>query len=482
MIRQHTIRENLLYNFLLQAATLVLPLILTPYLTRTIGPVGIGTYSYTNSIVQYFVLAGTLGTALYGTRQIAYARCDADRLARTFWQVFALRAIMLIITTTVYVAIYYYSKSPYRVCFLFQAVVLLANLADVSWLFAGLEDFKKTVFRSLAIKIIAFILVFALVKTTVDTWKYVFIQSGSLLIANVALWMCIPKAFFNVKKPFQNKEIDLRAIISLFIPQIAIDVYVLLDKSMLGALTNIEVVGFYDKAEQFAKLPLSILAIFSTVMLPVMSSLFEAQDHEKIIEYLNHYLRIILLTSIPAAFGIAGIAPQFIPWMLGKNFTPSIHLMVLLACLIPLISISNVIGRQYLIPSNHSKVLTISVTCGAFANLMLNIILIPKYQAIGACIATIIAELTVSVIQLLYSRSLISAKSLLICAGKCIIAGGVMFLTIWKMGDFLGAAVYTTALQIFVGTLLYFAILFAIKERTASELMQALYKGKRKTN
>ena len=476
MIRQHAIRKNLLYNFLLQAATLFLPLILTPYLTRTIGPTGIGTYSYTNSIVQYFVLAGTLGTTLYGTRQIAYARSDADRLARTFWQMFALRSIMLIITTSTYVAIYYYSKSPYRVCFLIQAVVLLANLADVSWLFAGLEDFKKTVFRSLAIKIIAFILVFALVKTTSDTWKYVFIQSGSLLIANTALWLCIPKAFFNVKKPFRNKEIDLKSIISLFVPQIAIDVYVLLDKSMLGALTNVAVVGFYDKAEQFAKLPLSILAIFSTVMLPVMSSLFEAKDREKTVEYLNHNLRIILLTSIPAAFGIAGIAPQFIPWMLGKDFTPSINLMVLLAALIPVISISNVIGRQYLIPSNHSKQLTVSVTCGACINLTLNLLLIPKHQAIGACIATIVAELVVSAIQIFFTRTMISTKPLLICFAKCTAAGSGMFLIIWKMGVFLGATIYTTLLQITVGALLYFLVLLAIKERTILELMQVLLK------
>jgi O-antigen/teichoic acid export membrane protein len=147
------------------------------------------------------VLAGTLGTTLYGTRQIAYARSDADRLARTFWQMFALRSIMLIITTSTYVAIYYYSKSPYRVCFLIQAVVLLANLADVSWLFAGLEDFKKTVFRSLAIKIIAFILVFALVKTTSDTWKYVFIKA---LITNCKhSFMAVYTKIFYVKKTIQ---------------------------------------------------------------------------------------------------------------------------------------------------------------------------------------------------------------------------------------------------------------------------------------
>ena len=69
-----SIKRNVILNGIQQIVTLVLPFITVPYLTRVIGKDGIGTYSYTSSIIQYFILFGTIGLSLYGTREIAYVR------------------------------------------------------------------------------------------------------------------------------------------------------------------------------------------------------------------------------------------------------------------------------------------------------------------------------------------------------------------------------------------------------------------------
>ena len=60
-----SISKNFLYNLLYQIVTLVSPLITVPYVSRILGKEGIGIFSYTNSITQYFILIGTLVIASY---------------------------------------------------------------------------------------------------------------------------------------------------------------------------------------------------------------------------------------------------------------------------------------------------------------------------------------------------------------------------------------------------------------------------------
>ena len=66
--------KNYLFNIGYQLLVLILPLITYPYISRTLLPEGFGIYTYTYSIIQYFVLFAGLGVALYGNRQIAYVR------------------------------------------------------------------------------------------------------------------------------------------------------------------------------------------------------------------------------------------------------------------------------------------------------------------------------------------------------------------------------------------------------------------------
>ncbi len=89
-----SIFKNYLYNVAYQIATLLVPLITTPYISRVLLPEGVGTAAFTNSITSYFVIAGTLGISLYGNRQIAYYREDKVEMSKTFWSIFSLKLIL----------------------------------------------------------------------------------------------------------------------------------------------------------------------------------------------------------------------------------------------------------------------------------------------------------------------------------------------------------------------------------------------------
>lgn len=469
--RTRRIGKNVVYNLILQSATWILPLLLTPYLARVLGADEIGVYSYTFSIVQYFVLLGTLGTTIYGTRQIAYARDNPQRLSRTFWSLVVLRLILTGVVLTIYIVLFNVLQTQYKLCFLLQAVVLVANMVDISWLFTGLEDFKKIVLRSLAVKLAGFILVFIVIRSSADTWKYVLVQGGTLLIGNLVLWFYLPESLKRSKVDWRAVFDHLSPAFSLFIPQAAINIYAQFDKTMLGMLSTTAQVGYYAKAEQFAKLPLALLAVLSTVMTPVMSDLHEKKNTREIRTYLDFNLQTILCFGIATAFGVAGIAKRFIPWMLGEGFQESALLLVVLAPLTIIIGLSNVIGRQYLIPTDHVKQLTISVTCGACINFAANLLLIPRWNALGACIATLFAEAAVTAIQILYTRRELNAGPLLKCTVKYLFAGALMWVVITVIGNPLGSVVSTTLLQIIAGLSAYLAVLLVMKDRLMMKML-----------
>mgnify|MGYP000831093560 FL=1 len=145
-----SISRNYLYNVSYQLLTLLTPFITTPYLSRVLGPDGIGIYSYTTSIVSYFILFSTLGLANYGQREIAYHRDDPYLQSRTFFEIVLLRFILVGINLVAYYSIIRFSVGD-RLIYWIQALNIVAVLFDISWFFQGLEEFGKIVFRNLSL-------------------------------------------------------------------------------------------------------------------------------------------------------------------------------------------------------------------------------------------------------------------------------------------------------------------------------------------
>ena len=100
-----SIKKNFIYNLMFQIVTLCLPLITVPYTSRVLGKEGIGVYSYTLSISQYFIILGTLGMSLYGNRAIAYVRDNKKELSKNFWAIFVLRFSTTMIALIIYICL-----------------------------------------------------------------------------------------------------------------------------------------------------------------------------------------------------------------------------------------------------------------------------------------------------------------------------------------------------------------------------------------
>ena len=219
-----SIAKNYIYNMVYQVLILILPLITTPYLSRVLGAEGIGIYSYTYAIVTYFILFGSLGVALYGQREIAYAQENQEKRKKVFIEIVAFRFITILISTVVYYFIFVNGKE-YKLYYTILILELIAAAFDISWFFQGLEEFKKTVTRNVLVRICSVTLVFLLVKTKEDLAKFTLIYSLADLIGNLSLWLYLPKYLRGIKIDKISIKQHLPHIVLLFIPQIANQIY-----------------------------------------------------------------------------------------------------------------------------------------------------------------------------------------------------------------------------------------------------------------
>lgn len=239
MKNTNSAKRNFIYNLIYQILILIIPLITAPYLSRVIGAEGVGIYSYTYSIVYYFMLLCLLGVNNYGNRSIAKVRDDKEKLSKTFWSIYFFQLLMGIVMLIMYFVYIFIFENKYKNIAIIQSLFIISAMLDISWFYFGLEEFKMTITRSTLIKIGNIILIFLFVKSSEDLWKYTLIMSGMTVLSQVLLWGFIKKRIHFVKI---NKEDILKHIkpnLILFIPVLAVSLYKIMDKIMLGKMTNV---------------------------------------------------------------------------------------------------------------------------------------------------------------------------------------------------------------------------------------------------
>lgn len=186
--------RNYLYNAGYQVLAIIVPLITSPYISRVLHASGVGDNAYTNSIIQYFVMFAALGVGYYGNREIAYVREDRQKCQQLLGDpdlknldnssgIFGLCDLLQIYT-------------EYTWYLWIQSINVLAVAFDISWLFMGIEDFKRTVIRNTIVKLASMIMIFTLVRDANDVALYIFIIGASTFFGNLILWPYLKRSWF----------------------------------------------------------------------------------------------------------------------------------------------------------------------------------------------------------------------------------------------------------------------------------------------
>ncbi len=464
-MKQSSLKRNFIFNLLYQVFSIITPIITTPYISRVLSADGIGKYSYALSIVTYFGLFGTLGITTYGQLEIAKRRDNQIELHHIISEIVIARLITMSISMVLYGVVIWFSKE-HKLMHIILILYLLGQMNDISFVFQGLENFKILAIRNIIIKIISISIIFLCIQHHDDIYLYVFVIQGTTFIGNFCLWPQVWKYI----KPINWKNLCIikhwKNSIVYFIPTIATTVYTVLDKSMIGWITQSEFQnGYYEQAHKIEQLLLVIVTAIGTVTLPRMAYLFEIKDEDAIHHIMELTIKIIFFLSIPMTFGLSAIADILIPCFLGEGYDTCVSLIRVFSPLIIIVGLDNVIGKQCLISTGRQKQFNFGVIGGAILNFFMNIYLIPKFQSLGAAISSVCAELLILIIFIIISREYLHIDNIWHIILEYIMVSMIMAIIVWIIGHSLGISPCTLIIQVITGIIIYTMGLLIIQDK-----------------
>ncbi|MCR4660961.1 MAG: polysaccharide biosynthesis C-terminal domain-containing protein [Clostridia bacterium] len=457
-----SVKKNYFYNLVYQVVTIVVPIITTPYLTRVIYADGIGHISYIESIVSYFSLFAAFGIATFAQREISYNHNSIKDCSIIFWE----NIIRSIITTSIaliaYIPLIIVLNDLMYLVFL---VTIVNVIFDISWFFQGLEEFRGICIRSTIIKILQTVLTFVLIKNVDDIYIYCWVLCGCTLLRSLSFWPSIAKRIVKVNINELHPLRNFKTIFLLFMPSIAVQLYTVLDKTMIGFITQDDFQnGYYELALRIVKLSTTIITVVGTVMAPRISSCISDGNIDVAKEYLYKSYRFVWLLGIPMCLGLCFVSDNFVPWYFGDGYESVSTLIKVLSPLTIIIGCSNVSAVQFLIPIKKEKVFTIVAFSAAAINVIANVILIYYFSALGAAIATLIAESFITIVLFVYLRKYLSLFIIFKSIIKYLVSGLIMSIVLVFENIYLSSSVLNTFIIIVSGACSYFIVLLLLRD------------------
>lgn len=453
------LKRNFIYNSFYQILIIFLPLITTPYVSRAIGAEGVGIYSYYYSIANYFVLFILLGLNNYGNRTIA-ATLTKGKCSTTFINIYFFQ-----FCSGVFIFLCY---SIYTIFFTDNIIVsaifglhVISGILDINWFFAGKQKFNISVSRNIIIKLIGAIAILGFIKHEQDVNAYCLIIAMSSLCSQLLLWLFVFKEIdFHRPKLFEVKK-HIKPNITLFITVLAVSIYKIMDKIMLGIMTSYTEVGYYESSEKIINIPIAFVVALGTVMLPYTTKLIsKGLNQNKRMIHISLLLSMILTVGL--SFGIMSVADVFVPVFYGKGYEKCINLFYILMPSCIFLAFANVIRTQYLLPNKMDREYIKSAFIGAGINFLVNVILIPFFASIGAAIGTLVSEAFVCLYQCFVCKNGFDYNQILKKITPIMFSGIIMFVSLNFLHVCSSSPFVVLTIKIIAGGCIYFLCLLLI--------------------
>ena len=470
--------KNLGYQTINQGLSICLPLVTSPYISRVLEADGLGVYSYTYSIVNYFTLFAMLGTVNYGSRQIALVKERTEDVRKNFWSIYMAQLMASLLALFAYAVYLKECRTGYFTVAVAQTIWILACSLDINWFFFGIDEFKITVTKNTIIKLLTFVAIFIFVKDKSDIWKYVIIMAGGTLLSVVVLWPFLIKKIGFYLPTRQEICEHIKPNILLFIPLLGLSVYHIMDKTMLGMVCAYEESGYYYNADKIMSMPLTVIMGTGTVMLPKMSEIIAKGNETEENYVFSMSIEGFMLLTIGMAFGISAVAPKFVPIFFGTGYEACIVLTYIFSVIMVFKSLANIIRNQYLIPHNMENVYTLSVFIGAVLNFLSNYLFVVVWNlgAKGACYGTLVAE---AITCIFYVISISKTVDIFISIRRLwgyLLIGVAMYGFVWLISRYLSVSIKNLIIEIAVGGMIYILLCIIYWYKNSNSMFHTLIK------
>ncbi len=475
-----SVKKNIILSTFYQILTLIIPFLTAPYISRVIGATGVGIYSYTSSIQTYFSMFAALGTVTYGAREIARNRDDEYKRSKLFWEIELLTVITTMLCLIIWIILIGFS-GVYKIYYIILTMNLFNTMFDISWFYSGLEQFKYTVTQNAVFKVLGVVLLFMFVKDSSDLFLYITLMSLTTLLGTMSMWLYLPKFLKRVKIKELKILHHFKETLVYFVPTIATSIYTVLDKTLIGVITGDQREnGFYEQATKIINMTKAItFSSLNAVLGARISYLFAEKKFEEIHKRIDTSMNYIFFMGFGIMFGLIGVADRFVPAFFGGGYEEVTGLIKILSPLVIIIGISNCLGSQYYNPAGLRSKSARFIIIGSCVNLILNLILIPRFWSYGASVATIIAELIISILYLKYCDGFLTLKKIFKFAWKKLISALIMLVFVCLLSNLkINKNSIIVIIQVICGVLIYAISLIVLKDEFTVSFLKNQILGK----
>lgn len=471
-----SIGYNFIMNFILTVSSFIFPMFTFPYVSRLLLPEGTGKVSFATSVISYFLIIAQLGIPTYGIRACAKVRDRKEELNQTVQEILGINLFMCVVAYIIFfVALAIVPKfQEERILLMVMSSSIFFYSIGVEWLYKALEMYSYITWRSILFKFIALLGVFLLVRNQDD-----YIIYGALTIfAASASYAC---NFINLRKyvslrkkcKYQLKR-HLKPILVFFAMSCATTIYLNLDAVMLGFLQSDVEVGYYDAAVKVRYILVSLVTSLGTVLLPRVTYYIEYGEKEKFYQIAQKAIRFVLLMAIPLCVYFSMFAEPVILVLSGEAYVNAVPAMQVLMPTIVFIGMTNIMGIQILVPLGKESKVLVSVIAGAIVDLVINVLLIPKYAAVGAAIGTLTAEVVVFIVQFGMDRKLFTQIYQNVHWVKGIVATIIAIAVATFLKGYAGTGIVLLIVTASVFGVVYVGVLLLLKEDLVIEILEKL--------
>ena len=468
---EKSLKRNSLVNLAKTVLGLIFPLITFPYASRILGVENIGRGNFANSVMNYFVLLAGLGIANYAIREGAKIRDNQEAI-----NTFCTEILIINIGSTLcsYLGVFLLLQIPvfqsYKSLLLLFSTTILFNVIGMNWLFNIYEEFVYITIRTILFQLISLALLLALVKEKTDFMIYAGILVLSSVGANVFnIFYSRKFVRFFPGQPYTIRK-HLKPIFIIFGMSIASTIYLNLDMTMLGLQAGDYQTGLYTAASKLNKVVCNVIASVCAVFLPRLAYYLHMNRKEDFQTLVDKAFYYILGLTVPATAGMLVLSEEIVLVFSGTAFLDAVPAAMIKAPNIILSVINGFIAIQLFMPLNKEKESLYATIAGAVMNCILNYLMIPKWGAAGAALATICAEGSVFLICLIYLRKIYPLGNLAQETWKYLIGGAGILMT--------GLMIQKLELNLWIrillitgtGVLIYFVILICLKAKLVENI------------
>lgn len=468
-MKTKSLKKNYIFNLIYNLTNLMVPLIIAPFLSRILQVDGVGIKSYTFSIVSNFILFASLGISEYGQIEISKNRDNRKNYSRKLYEIGLLRIATTLIVLVVYIVtlILPIFNNSYNDIYIILIINIIANVIDFSWFLRGIEEFKTITFVQIISKIVLLVGTLVFVKTKSDLNLAILINSLTLLVNSILPLFVIKKYCVKVKIKELRVFSHVKECLVYFVPAIAIQIYTVLDKTMIGLITNSNIEnGYYEQADKVIKILITVVTTTNAIMNSRISYLYQKKDMNEIKRLINKSTCLCMLIAIPITFGCMAVSSLFVPMFFGDGYDKTINILIALAPLSIIIGLSGLIGSHYYTPLGKKAQSNKYLIIGAIVNFVLNMFLIRSLKSTGAAIASVVAECVITFLYIAKcNKKLFNFALIFKSSYKYFISAVVMYFVLILIKNHLNCGLVSVAILVVVGCFSYGMILLVLKDK-----------------